>query len=307
MTTMQLESDLRDSAVSSDVAVIGAPIDIGGNRRGADLGPAAIRHAGLEDALSEAGVSVTDVGDVSVSESGTEPVDAIQSTTAAIADRVAETLQQGARPLVLGGDHSIAIGTLRGTARNAKSGVIWFDAHGDYNTPTTSPSGNFHGMPLAAAHGHRDFADADWSIAPSIPEENTVLVGLRSLDERERDALRRADVTAYTMADIDDRGISEVVDEAIDIAASGTDGVHVSLDLDWLDPRAAPGVGTPVPGGATEREAHLALERLAERDAADDVLRSMDVVEVNPLLDDENTTAEAATDLVASAFGNRII
>jgi arginase len=185
--------------------------------------------------------------------------------------------------------------------------VIWFDAHADFNTPTTSPSGNVHGMPLAATLGKDAFRDAEWAHAPRVREASVAYVGLRSVDEREREAIRESDVTAFTMSDVDERGITAVVEDALDVATDGTDGVHVSLDLDWLDPGTAPGVGTPVRGGVTYREAHSALETVSERDENEGVLRSMDVVEVNPILDEHNETATLATELAASAFGKRIL
>jgi arginase len=301
------------------VRVIGAPTDYGANRRGVDMGPSAIRYAGLSEQLEDAGVATAESGDLLAPrmEEETETDDTygedakhlaqVRDVNARLADEVAAVLATGETPLVLGGDHSIAIGTIRGSAQAADLGVIWFDAHGDFNTPTTSPSGNIHGMPMAAALGIGDFADTEWANAPRLSEGNVAMVGLRSLDDAERKAIRESDVTAYPMSEIDERGINAVVDDAIDVATAGTDGVHVSFDVDWLDPKEAPGVGTPVRGGATYREAHAALELLAERDADDPFLRSMDIVEVNPILDEHNETAQLATELAASAFGKRII
>jgi arginase len=301
------------------VRVIGAPTDYGANRRGVDMGPSAIRYAGLADQLEGAGVATAESGDLLAPrmEEETETDDTfgedakhlaqVRDVNTRLADEVAAVLDTGETPLVLGGDHSIAIGTIRGSAQDAEIGVVWFDAHGDFNTPTTSPSGNIHGMPMAAALGIGDFADTEWANAPRLSEGNVAMVGLRSLDDAERKAIRASDVTAYPMSEIDERGINAVVDDAIDVATAGTDGVHVSFDVDWLDPKEAPGVGTPVRGGATYREAHAALELLAERDADDPFLRSMDIVEVNPILDEHNETAQLATELAASAFGKRII
>jgi arginase len=222
-----------------------------------------------------------------------------------LADRVADCIAAEATPLALGGDHSIAIGSLAGTARAASVGAVWFDAHGDFNTPATSPSGNVHGMPLSAALGVGEFADEayDWARAPGLDPASVALVGLRSLDDAEREAIRDSPVTAFTMSDVDERGIAAVVDEALSVATAGTDGVHVSLDLDWLDPSVAPGVGTPVRGGVTYREAHLAMEAVADCGA----LRSMELVEVNPVLDEHNETASLAVELAASAFGKRVL
>ncbi|MFB6154733.1 MAG: arginase [Haloferacaceae archaeon] len=298
------------------VRIIGAPTDYGANRRGVDMGPSAIRYAGLADELEAAGVTTVDDGDLLAPRAEEQPVEtdttarnlpATRDVTGRLADQVAETLANGEFPLVLGGDHSVAIGTLRGSARDADVGAVWFDAHGDFNTPETSPSGNIHGMPMAATLGVGAFADTEWANAPRLREENVALVGLRSLDATEREAIRESAATAYTMADIDERGIAPVVEEALDVATDGVDGIHVSLDLDWLDPQQAPGVGTPVRGGATYREAHAALERVATRGAENGVLRSLELVEVNPILDDRNETAALATELAASAFGKRII
>ncbi|QLG62340.1 arginase [Halorarum salinum] len=298
------------------VHIIGVPTDYGQDRRGVDMGPSAIRYAGLARELAAAGVEVEDAGDLPVpraeerdpdyrtpSEGNAKFLRETEDVSDRLADAVADTVADGATPLVLGGDHSVAIGSLRGSARDADVGAVWFDAHGDYNTPTTSPSGNVHGMPLAAALGHAEWAGVEWANAPRLREENVVYVGLRALDDTERAAIRGSEMTAYTMSDIDERGITDVVEAAITVAGDGVDGVHVSLDLDWLDPGIAPGVGTPVRGGVTYREAHYAMERVAESD----VLRSMEVVEVNPVLDEHNETAELATELAASAFGKRIL
>jgi arginase len=300
------------------VRVVGAPTDYGANRRGVDMGPSAIRYADLASALHTAGVDCLDGGDLSVPRMEERDPDAetppsgtarfLRETRAvctALADRVADDLSRDVTPLALGGDHSIAIGSLSGSARDASVGVVWFDAHGDFNTPTTSPSGNVHGMPLAAALGVGDFADDayDWARAPGLDAANVAIVGLRSLDDAEREAIGDSDVTAFTMSDIDRRGIAPVVSDALDVATDGTDGIHVSLDLDWLDPTVAPGVGTPVRGGVTYREAHLAMEAVSQRGG----LRSMEVVEVNPVLDEQNETAALAVELAASAFGKRIL
>jgi len=206
-----------------------------------------------------------------------------------------------------GGDLSLAIGSLSGTARDADVGAVWFDAHGDLNTPSTSPSGNVHGMPLAAALGYDEFADMDWAVADGLAAENVAFVGLRSLDDAEKELLRNSEMTAFTMSDVDSRGVGPVVADALDAALDGVDQLHVSLDMDWLDPAIAPGVGTPVRGGVTYREAHAAMEAVADRDDAEDVLRSFEVVEVNPVLDESNETAALAAELTASALGKRIL
>ncbi|MDS0292725.1 arginase [Halogeometricum luteum] len=302
--------------MTDTVRIIGAPTDYGANRRGVDMGPSAIRYGGLADELGGAGLTVVDDGDVTAppaeardpeaeapSEGNAKFLRETREVVTSLADRVAAALDEGETPLVLGGDHSVAIGSVTGSARDAEIGLVWFDAHGDFNTPGTSPSGNVHGMPLAALLGIGDFADTPWANAAGLSEEHVAIVGLRSVDDAEREAIHDSDVTAYTMSDIDERGIDAVVDDALDVARAAPDGVHVSLDLDWLDPREAPGVGTPVRGGVTYREAHFALEQVAETDA----LRSLELVEVNPVLDEHNETAALATELAASGLGKRIL
>jgi arginase len=295
------------------VRIIGVPTDYGASRRGVDMGPSAIRYAGLAAELDALGPGVADVGDLPAPRieeaSRADPgrpdaryLDAIESVCGRLADEVAGAVGGGETPLVLGGDHSLAIGTLAGASRGADLGVVWFDAHGDFNTPETTPSGNVHGMSLAAALGRGEFETSSWARAGGLDAANVALVGVRDLDPEERRALQGSDVRVFTMSDIDDRGITAVVDDALGVASSGTDGVHVSLDVDWLDPTEAPGVGTPVRGGVTYREAHAALERVADVD-----LQSLELVEVNPILDDHNRTAELAVELAASALGKRIL
>ena len=280
------------------------------------MGPSAIRYAGLAARLEGAGVDPVDAGDLPVpraeerdpdyrepSEGRAKFLRETEDVADRLADEVAAALEADQTPLTLGGDHSVAIGTLRGAARDAEIGAVWFDAHGDFNTPSTSPSGNVHGMPLAATLGIGEFEGVEWANAPKLREENVVIVGLRSVDDAERDLIADSDVTAFTMSDVDERGIRAVVDDALQIAGHGVDGVHASLDLDWLDPNEAPGVGTPVRGGVTYREAHLAMELLADTE----LLRSMELVEVNPTLDDSNETAGLATELAASAFGKTVL
>ena len=301
--------------MTRNVRVVGVPMDLGADRRGVDMGPSAIRYAGLASAVEQTDRECVDGGDLVVPQPETmspkdrpeggraKYLDETRAVCTSLAASVAETLDAGEFPLVLGGDHSIAIGTVNGASREADVGVVWFDAHGDFNTPATSPSGNVHGMSLAALLGVGEFADADWANA-AVDPENVALVGIRDLDREERVAIRESPVTVYTMSDVDDRGLPEVAEEALAIANDGTDGVHVSLDMDFLDPNEAPGVGTPVRGGVTYREAHAAMERVA--DLGDDV-RTMEVVEVNPILDSHNGTAELAVELVASALGKRIL
>lgn len=303
-----------------DVRIIGVPMDLGADRRGVDMGPSAIRYAGLEAELASLGADCEDAGDLHVprpEETDPDvrvPVDGdakylaeTETVCTRLADEVAATVDAGTFPLVLGGDHSIAIGTASGLSRTQPTGVVWFDAHGDFNTPATTPSGNVHGMSLAGLLGKGELGDTDWAPAPNVPEENVALIGLRSIDEGERENILESDVTAYTMTDIDERGVTEIVDEALDVATDGTDGVHVSLDLDWLDPTEAPGVGTPERGGVSYREAHAAMEIVAERLAGPDVLSGLELVEVNPILDEHNVTAELGVELVASAFGKAIL
>jgi len=305
-----------DADGSVQLRIIGAPTDHGANRRGVDMGPSAIRYAGLADALAAVGATTADAGDLPIPRAeerdpGAEPPVAgrakflreIRALSGRLADATADALAAGATPVVLGGDHSVAIGSLAGSARAADVGAVWFDAHGDLNTPETTPSGNVHGMPLAAALGLGAFADDEWARAPGLGPENVALVGLRDLDDAERGLIRGSPLTAFTMSDIDERGVADVVSAALAAAGDGVDGLHVSLDLDWLDPTEAPGVGTPVRGGVTYREAHAAVERVADSG----LLRSLDLVEVNPTLDRRNGTAELAVELAASAFGARVL
>jgi len=299
--------------VQRPVAIIGAPLDLGQERRGVDMGPSAIRYAGLEERLAGFGLEVSDRGNVvspepeglAVADERARYVPEILAACTELASLVEEAVHEGARPLVLGGDHSIAIGTLAGLAAAAgrPGGVIWIDAHGDLNTPETSPSGNVHGMPLAAAVGRA----AEWFThegltLPAVEPTRVVLVGIRSLDAFERGFLRETGIRVFTMSDIDRIGIERALREALDRVA-GPGFVHVSLDLDALDPEVAPGVGTPVRGGLTYREAHLACELIAESST----VGSFELVEVNPILDRENTTALTAVELAASVLGKTIL
>ena len=292
--------------------MIGAALDLGQGRRGVDMGPSAIRYAGLEERLTGLGFSVDDSGNVLTSVvEATELEDErarylpqITRTCALIAERVVAAVGAGQAPLVLGGDHSVALGTLSGlAAARGVGGVLWIDAHGDLNTPETSPTGNVHGMPLAAAMGFAgDRFRSDSLSLPAVDPSRVAILGARSFDPAERELLRRSDVTVLTMTEIDRIGIETAVERALERVA-GPGFVHVSLDMDALDPAIAPGVGTPVQGGLTYREAHLALELVAESGLAG----SLEVVEVNPVLDHENRTASLAVELVTSAFGARIL
>ncbi|HEY7795051.1 MAG TPA: arginase [Gaiellaceae bacterium] len=299
-------------AARKQVAIIGAALDLGAGRRGVDMGPSAIRYAGLHERLDGLGYDVLDWSDVetAVLEATKETDETarylpeIKAACGRVARLVAQALELGALPVVLGGDHSVALGTLGGLAKARDAGgVLWIDAHGDMNTPETSPSGNVHGMPLAAAMGLADarFESADW-VLPAVDPHRVALVGLRAIDEQERELIRKLGIKAYSMSDIDRIGVERAIRESLSHIA-GTGFVHVSLDMDALDPDVAPGVGTPVAGGLTYREAHLALELVAESGLAG----SFEVVEVNPILDRANATASLAVELVASALGKTIL
>ncbi len=295
-----------------EVAIIGAALDLGQGRRGVDMGPSAMRYAGLEERLTSLGYQVRDHGNVETAvpeatalhDERARFLPEIKETCARIAAKVVEESSAGATPLVLGGDHSVALGTLGGLASaHGPGGVLWIDAHPDINTPDTSPSGNVHGMPLAAALGLAgpEFESEAWPL-PAVDPRRVALLGIRQLDEGERRLLRDAGVRAFSMSEIDRIGVERATREALD-RVTGPGFVHLSFDLDALDPEIAPGVGTPVRGGLTYREAHLALELIAESG----LVGSLEVVEVNPILDRENTTATTAVELVASALGKTII
>jgi arginase len=293
------------------VAVIGAPLDLGQDRRGVDMGPSAIRYAGLERRIEELGRACADWGNVAtpVAEAEAEGdeelrfLEQIKATCAEVAALVRRAGEEGYVPLVLGGDHSVALGTLAGLRRDGPGGVLWVDAHGDLNTPETSLTGNVHGMVLAAALGlgGSAFEHEAWTL-PAVDPARVALVGVRSLDDAERTVLRDLGAAVYTMSDLDRLGLETVMREAL-AHVEGPGFVHVSLDMDVVDPSDAPGVGTPVRGGLTYREAHLAMELVAESGLVD----SVEVVEVNPILDRENETARLAVELVASALGARIL
>jgi arginase len=305
------------SIVPKKIRVIGVPLDLGQSRRGVDMGPSAVRVAGLESKLESLGHEVEDAGNISVDlaeqkksgDPNAKYLKEITATCTKAAEMVIKSLEQGRVPLMLGGDHSIAVGTMSGVAEFYKRqkqhvGLIWIDAHSDINTPDTSPSGNVHGMPLGAIMGlgPTELANIfDWS--PKVRPENCVLVGIRDVDLAEKENIRRAGIEVFTMRDIDERGMRTVMEEALRMAGRGTVGYHVSLDMDWVDPEDAPGVGTPVPGGSTYREAHLAMEIIADHGR----MLSLDVVEVNPVIDEHNQTAELAVELVSSVFGKKII
>ncbi|PYT21154.1 MAG: arginase [Acidobacteria bacterium] len=301
----------------SHIAIIGAPLDLGAGRRGVDMGPSAMRVANINKRIATLGYEVEDLGNVPVDQPESLPegprhakyLPQIAATCRRLATMVEQVADEGKAPLVMGGDHSIAIGTVAGMAhyfrrKKKRMGLLWIDAHADMNTPQTSPSGNVHGMPLACCIGLGPEELAKLlGFSPKVQPRNVALVGLRDVDILERPHVRGSGVRAFTMRDIDERGLRSVMVEAIGIATDGTAGVHLSLDMDYVDPQYAPGVGTPVRGGATYREAHLAMEMIC--DSAHMV--SMEVVEVNPVIDETNRTADLAVELVMSALGKKIL
>jgi len=305
------------NAKTRQIEIIGAPVDLGQGRRGVDMGPSAIRIADLEPHLEALGHKVRDFGDIDVMIPETLEVGAttlrykraILSACDTLRKEVERSLSEERMPIVLGGDHSITIGSLAGVSNHfhrsgGKVGVIWFDAHGDSNTPDTTPSGNIHGMSLAISLG---LGDPDLASLggrkPKIDPKNTVLIGVRDLDSGEREILKKSGAKVLSIRDVDERGMRDVVNEAIQIAGDGTAGIHVSFDLDVVDPEDAPGVGTALWGGITYREAHLAMEILNERAN----VTSLDLVEVNPVLDNRNLTAILAVELAQSLLGKRIL
>jgi arginase len=300
--------------------MIGVPLDFGASRRGVEMGPAALRIARMAESLREIGHQVTDVGDIPVPERATIPSEVagrgflpiITRVCSQLADETADALAEGETPLVLGGDHSLVAGSFAGAARHfatrgERVGLLYLDTHGDLHTPTSSLSGNVHGMPLAHLLGHGDeqfrSIAATPDGAPALQVSDLVIVGLRDLDQPERAAIRAWGVSCYTMRDIDEIGLSEVMRRALAATTASTDRLWVSCDMDWIDPDDAPGVGTPVRGGATYREAHLAMEMIADTGK----LVGLDLVETNPVLDERNRTAELAVQLAKSAFGHRIV
>jgi arginase len=299
------------------IRVIGVPLDLGQSRRGVDMGPSAVRVAGLEARLEALGHVVEDGGNVAVAipeqkkegDPHAKYLKEITATCTKHAELILKTLEAGKFPLSLGGDHSMAVGSVAGVAefhrkQNQKIGLIWIDAHTDINTPDSSPSGNVHGMPLAAIMGLGPPELANiFNFSPKVKPENCVLVGVRDIDAIEKEHVRRAGIEVFTMRDIDERGMRTVIEEALRMAGRGTAGYHVSLDMDWIDPEDAPGVGTPVRGGATYREAHLAMEIIADHSR----MLSFEIVEVNPVIDEHNRTADLAVELAVSAFGKKIL
>ena len=299
------------------VSLVGVPMDLGGGRRGVDMGPSAIRIAGIDEGVRSLGLQFEDRGNVPVHEPASRVpknpkakfLDEIAECCRALRQRVEGILEDGSFPLVVGGDHSIACGTVAAISsfhhrKKQKIGLIWFDAHGDFNTPETSESGNIHGMPLACCVGRGvpelvRLGDR----VPMVDVEKAVLIGVRTLDEREKDEIRDAKLHVFTLRDIDMHGIHKVMRMAIEIASTGTAGFHLTFDLDGTDPSVAPGVGTPVPGGTTLRESHLIMEHAAESGR----LLGLEMTEINPILDDRNATARVAVDLALSALGKAVL
>jgi|SRR5688572_8832715 arginase len=298
------------------VHIIGVPLDLGGARRGVDMGPSAFRIAGLGERIAALGRPVSDKGNLPSPVAETEDaidgtkkyIRQIETICRALYDRCLQSLESGALPLVLGGDHSVAAGSVAASAAwirkttNKPVGVIWVDAHGDMNTPQTTTSGNVHGMPLAALLGQEP-RELAFGASPAVLPAHTVLVGIRNLDEEEKDQIRAAGVHVFTMKDIDRHGIATVAERAIALASAETGGIHVSFDLDVCDPTFAPGVGTPVKGGLDYRESHMIMELVADSQR----LVALDLVEVNPTLDVRNATAEFGAELALSALGKRIL
>ncbi len=308
---------VRPGITPRKIRVIGVPLDLGQSRRGVDMGPSAVRVAGLEARLEALGHIVEDAGNVAVAipeqkkegHARAKYLKEITATCTKHAELVLRTLESGKTPIVLGGDHSVAAGTVAGVAefhrrQSQAIGLIWNDAHTDINTPESSPSGNVHGMPLAAIMGLGlpELANI-FGFSPKVAPENCVLVGIRDIDAVEKENVRKAGVEVFTMRDIDERGMRTVMEEALRLAGRGTAGYHISLDMDWIDPEDAPGVGTPVRGGATYREAHLAMEIIADHGR----MTSFEIVEVNPVIDEHNRTADLAVELALSAFGKKIL
>jgi arginase len=300
--------------MKNHISIIGVPMDLGQSRRGVDMGPSAIRYAGVVERLEKLNYQVHDKGDIEIGRPGMDEavsdgnlkfLKAVSDANAKLSSAVNDVVESGSFPLVFGGDHSIAIGTLAGISKHYQNlGVIWYDAHGDLNTAETSPSGNIHGMPLAVSLGIGHPALTNIAgYSPKVKPENIVIIGARSLDEGERELIREKGIKVYTMHEIDRLGMTKVMEEAVEYLKGRTDGVHLSLDLDGLDPSDAPGVGTPVLGGISYRESHLAMEILEESK----IITSAEFVEVNPILDEKNKTATVAVALMGSLFGEKLL
>ena len=303
--------------MAQKIRIIGVPMDLGQSRRGVDMGPSALRVAGLQARIKSLGHQVEDIGNIPVrqpeeqhyGEKRAKYLNEIADTCKGLAETVQKSLEEGYTPVVLGGDHSIAVGVATGVATHARKkektiGYIWLDAHGDMNTPESSPSGNIHGMPLAAVMGFGAPELVElMGFKPKVEPQNAVIVGVRDLDAQEKKLVKKCGVHVFTMRDIDERGMREVMSEALKFAKDDTGGIAVSLDMDFVDPTDAPGVGTPVRGGVTYREAHLAMEMIADGEA----MVSLEVVEINPVIDEHNRTALLGVELVLSALGKKIL
>jgi len=303
--------------MAQKVRIIGVPMDLGQSRRGVDMGPSALRGAGLQTSIKKLGLQVEDIGNLSVKQPEEMPIgekrakymQEIAETCGDVAAAAEKSLSEGFLPLVLGGDHSIAAGVAAGVANYFRKdkkqiGYLWLDAHGDMNTPESSPSGNVHGMPLAAIMGYGAPELVDLlGFKPKAEPGNIVIVGARDLDAQERKIVKKSGIHVFTMRDIDERGMREVMSDALKYAMDDTAGIAVSLDMDFVDPSDAPGVGTPVRGGVTYREAHLAMEMIADTES----MVSLEVVEINPILDEHNRTALLGVELVLSGLGQKIL
>jgi arginase len=299
------------------ISIIGVPMDLGADRRGVDMGPSALRYADLNEHLVELGHDVEDLGDLDViipetrhyGDPQAKYLKEIADACSQLANMTLNVYEKDRTPLVLGGDHSIAVGTMSGMAeafrrKNLNLGLLWFDAHADMNTPQTSPSGNVHGMPMASilGYGPPELVNI-FGFAPKLPRDRVVMIGLREVDAKERELVKRSGIRVFTMKDIDRRGIGAVMDEALGIVTRGMDGFSVTLDADFLDPSDSPGVATPVRGGASYREAHLAMEMIADTKK----MASFEITEINPILDIHNSTAHFGMELILSAFGKQIL
>ena len=299
------------------IRIIGVPMDLGASRRGVDMGPSALRVAGLQARIKQLGHQVEDIGNISVKQPEEMPygekrakyIEEIADACKDLGAAVQKSLEDGYMPLVLGGDHSIAVGSVSGVGAHFRQekksvGCVWLDAHSDMHTPETSPSGNVHGMPLSAlmGYGTEELYDL-FGYKPKIEPQNVALVGVRDLDSHEKKFIKKLGVKTFTMREIDERGMREVMSDALKYAMDDTDGIVVSLDMDFVDPSDAPGVGTPVRGGVTYREAHLAMEMIADSEA----MVSMEIVEINPVIDEHNRTALLGVELVLSGLGKKIL
>jgi arginase len=301
----------------SQISIVGVPMDLGADRRGVDMGPSALRYANLNEKLKELGYEVADLGDLDViipetrhfGDPRAKYLKEIVDACGRLAKLVLEIREAERTPLVLGGDHSIAVGTVAGVSESfrrqgKKIGLIWFDAHADFNTPEISPSGNVHGMPMAAimGYGAKELTHI-FGFSPKVQPEHAAMVGIREVDRDERELVKKSGIRVFTMKEIDRRGIGAVMDDALSIVTNGTDGFAATLDADFLDPYESPGVATPVRGGADYREAHLAMEMLADTKK----MVSFEITEINPILDEHNKTAHFGMELILSAFGKQIL